>query len=261
MKSSINTEREGRYLDDWTLLLIVVIILGKIIDGRRPVIAKVVKVSWGRLQPLEGTNLNPKDLNGQERSICLCHHNHSTHETFAAEIWHSSFGNSPQQQSFYCQPKRCQRLNHKKIFHEHCHCPTIFAKKMGCCWLSKIQHFYSTFPSFPWRLPRSPPLPPPPAIALPGVARATRDARKMARQWQTRRGAEPMASPRQWKIRKFRETIKTCCAAGNVEATTPDNSNNWFLVITLHEWRPKRAIVFLGSPRSLPYWFHLLTTN
>lgn len=86
MKSSINTKRKGRYLDHWTLLLIVVIILGKIIDGGRPVIAKVVKVSWGPLQPLEGTNLNPKDLSGQEGSICLCHHNHSNHETFAAEI-------------------------------------------------------------------------------------------------------------------------------------------------------------------------------
>ena len=86
MKSSINTKRKGWYLDHWTPLLIVVIILGKIIDRGRPVIAKVVKVSWGPLQPLEGTNSNRKDLNGQEPSICLCHHNRSTHETFAAEI-------------------------------------------------------------------------------------------------------------------------------------------------------------------------------
>jgi len=43
MKSSINTKCKGRYLDHWAPLLIVVIILGKIINGGEPVIAKVVK--------------------------------------------------------------------------------------------------------------------------------------------------------------------------------------------------------------------------
>lgn len=82
-----------------------------------------------------------------------------THETFAAEIWHSSFGNSPQQQSFYYQPKRCQRLNHtKKILPWALPLPHNFCKKKwGVVDSRKIQHFYSTFPSFPWRLATSPP--------------------------------------------------------------------------------------------------------
>ena len=109
-------------------------------------------------KPLEGTSSNPRDLNGQERSICLCHHNHSNHETFAAEIWHSRLEIPHNSSPSIANPNAVKgKKITKKYSMSIATAQQFLQKKIGVVDSRKKQHFYSTFPSFPWRLPISPP--------------------------------------------------------------------------------------------------------